>query len=320
MDEAVRGSALSLWLRLFGLSLIPLAVQGFFPGLGGAIGMLTPLPLAYGMCRRNIPEGSVAVMLVALVTSIAQGPGPGAYFLVETLPLCVGITWAVRSTEAPHIGVLKGLGLIALTACAALIAYSLITGKGPAVLYGETVGSMTDLMGTISGMDSLPAEQRAQVEWILGIWKRLFIGIWLATLMVLLVLFTVLIRSWLISAGLMNMEGALYLSRWAIPFPFIGVFALLSILILTGEGFPRDFGINLMIPLGTLYGIQGMAVLGHLYRKWSVSPLLRVLIIIFLAVYFPMFLIVGIALVGLFDTWFDLRRRFPHKMEGTPST
>lgn len=318
MAEAIRGGTASFWLRLLGLSLIPLAIMGFFPGVGGAIGILTPLPLAYGMSRRNILEGSAAVTLVALITSIVQGPAPGVFFLVETLPFCIGITWAVRSTASPHVGVLKGVGLVAATALVALFAYSSVTGKAPADLYLESVDHMSNLMGSMSGIDELPVEQRAQLEWFVDIWKRLFVGIWLATLVVLFVLFTALIRNWLASAGLMSMEDVPFLSRWAIPFPFVGIFVGLSALILMGEGLMRDASINTMIPLGTLYGIQGMAVLGHLYTKWSVPPFFRVLVLIFLALQFPMVLMVGIALVGLFDTWFDLRGRFPHKVEEPP--
>lgn len=319
MAEVVQRGTMSLWLRLLGISLIPLSIQGFFPGTGSALGILAPLPLAYGMCRRNIPEGSAAVALVAIITSIVQGVGPGVYFLVETLPLCIGITWAVRRTEPPHIGVLRGVGLVVVTVLLALIVYSTVAGKGPADLYQESVDHMSTLMGSMSGIEELPVEQRAQFEWLLDIWKRLFVGIWMGTMVILFILFTALIRSWLAAAGLMAVEGVPFLSRWSIPFfPFVWIFVGLSLLILVGQGGVRDAGINAMIPLGTLYGVQGIAVLGHLYTRWSVPPFFRVLVLIFMAMMFPMVLLVGMALAGLFDTWFDLRRRFPHKGETPP--
>ncbi|TNF47077.1 DUF2232 domain-containing protein, partial [bacterium] len=69
--------------------------------------------------------------------------------------------------------------------------------------------------------------------------------------------------------------------------------------------------LNALLPLGTLYGIQGVAVIGHLLNRWNVSIFIRVLILAFFALQFPLVLMVGTALFGLFDTWFEFRYRFP---------
>ena len=91
MKEENRRKDAGFWLRLLGFAFIPLSVQAFQPTVGGSLGILAPLPLAYGMARRGYLEGTAAVAFVAFVTSIVMGTGQGLYFLLETLPLSVGI-------------------------------------------------------------------------------------------------------------------------------------------------------------------------------------------------------------------------------------
>jgi len=311
MSEASRDGSISLWLRLLGFALVPLSVQVFYPPLGGALGILTPLPLAYGMRRRNIHEGLMAIVLVAFMTTIVQGAGPGLFFLVETIPLCLGIYWAVGSIRPPYITVTGSVGLVALSAFIALIIYGAVSGEGLVGVYGKTMEQMTALMGSVPGSAEIPFEERAYLEWLMGIWKSLIVGIWLSTLTLLFILYTTMIRGWLHTAGLIDRERVPYFSRWSLPFPFIGVFIGLAVLVLAGKGTLRIVALNALLPLGTLYGIQGVAVIGHLFNRWNISIFIRVLILAFFALQFPLVLMVGTALFGLFDTWFEFRHRFP---------
>jgi hypothetical protein len=54
-------------------------------------------------------------------------------------------------------------------------------------------------------------------------------------------------------------------------------------------------------------------------NRWSIPFFFRVLILTFGALQYPFGILVAIALVGLFDTWFDLRRRFPLIVDKPPS-
>ncbi len=64
-----------------------------------------------------------------------------------------------------------------------------------------------------------------------------------------------------------------------------------------------------LVPLGTLYGIQGLAVSGHVLAIWRIPWVMRFLGFFLLALWIPAVLIAGVGLAGLFDTWFDFRRR-----------
>ncbi|UCF88137.1 MAG: DUF2232 domain-containing protein [bacterium] len=318
MTETSRGREAGLWLRLVGFALIPLSVQVFQPTIGGSLGILAPLPLAYGMARRGYLEGTAAVAFVALVTSIVIGAGQGLYFLFETLPLCFGIGWTARSRTPLYGSVVKAVGLVALTAFAAVGVFGLVTGTPPAQLYQDTVQQMGLFMDGVTQTTGLEPEQQQQMYWIVSLWQRLFIGIWLSTLTLVVIFYSLLVRGWLLAAKIIEEEGLAMLTEWRLPFYFVGAFVALASAVLLTSGLARDVALNCLIPLGTLYGIQGIVIAGHLFTRWALPPFFRIMILAFGIISVPLATMIIVALGGLFDTWLDFRRRWPIEIPPTP--
>jgi len=314
-DESPRRDV-GLWLRLLGFALIPLSVQAFQPAVGGSLGILAPLPLAYGMARRGYLEGTAAVAFVAFATSIVMGTGQGLYFILETLPLSIGIGWVARSRAPLYKPVGRAVGAVALTALAAIGVYGLITGTPLAQLYQETVQQMGLFMDGMTQTSGLDPELQQEIYWIVGLWQQLFVGIWLATLTLLIIFYALLIRGWMLAAQIMEDDGLALLTAWSLPFPFVGAFVLLASTVLFTDGLVRDVALNGLIPLGTLYGIQGIVIAGHLFTRLALPPFFRVMILAFGIISVPLGTMIVMSLGGLFDTWVDFRRRWP--LETTP--
>ena len=255
--------------------------------------------------------------VVALVTSLVMGTGQGLYFLLETLPLSVGIGWAARSQAPLYRSVLMAVGAVALTAMTAVGVYGLMTGTPPAQLYTESVQQMGLFMDNVTQTTGLEPEQQQQVNWIVSLWQRLFVGIWLSTLTLLVIFYALLVRGWLLAAKILENDKLALLTEWSLPFPFIGIFmALASIVVLT-DGLVRDVALNGLIPLGAFYGIQGIVITGHLFTRWALPPFFRIMILAFGIISVPLATMIVVSLGGLFDTWIDFRRRWP--LEITPS-
>ncbi len=305
MNEALR-----FWLAIMAISVIPLGAFLVHPSLGAALGIITPIPLAYGMRRRNVFEGLLAISAVAVATSLVQGVGPGLLFAVETFPLCLAIFWAIGAKGSPHLTVLAGVGMVAAAGLIAMFAYSAFADITISEAYHQTLLKMGFLMESISSSD-VPPENLQQVQWVVGIWKNLFVGIWLSTVTLLLAFYTVLTRGILVQKGFEEEQSPSFFARWNMPFPFVGIFAVLATMIIGFKGPVQNIALNGLIVLGTFYGIQGMVIMGHFFAKWSIPNMFRILLLMFMAMSFPMALILAIALVGLFDTWLDFRRRFP---------
>jgi hypothetical protein len=302
-----------LWLRLLGFALVPLAVQAFWPTVGGTLGMMTPLPLAYGMARRGYLEGTAAVSFVGLVTVFILGAGPGLYFTLETLPLCVGIRWTTRFKGPLYRPVLTTAVLVGLTVLAAATIYGAFTDTAPGELYRQTIQAMGLLLQDISGTtENLVPEQKQMLE----LWPKLFLGVWLATLLLLATFYSLFVRGWMIAAGAMEDDGSALLSEWRLPFPFVAGFIALASLFIFATGTARYVALNALLPLGVLYGIQGVVIASHMFSRWAFPSLFRVITLFFGIVLFPL----GFALVGLFDTWIDFRQRWPLEMPPPPVT
>jgi len=101
-------------------------------------------------------------------------------------------------------------------------------------------------------------------------------------------------------------------SLWQIPWYLAYGFIFGLIGVLFGEYFgPYGFfayavGLNLLLVFGTLYLVQGLAVINFFMDQRSMNSLARgavVLLAIFIQVLFQ-----GISWLGVFDTWFDFRK------------
>ena len=139
---------------------------------------------------------------------------------------------AHRVAEVPqrhaHPAVVRAVGCVALTAIAAIGVYGLVTGTPLAQLYQETVQQMGLFMDGMTQTSGLEPELQQEIYWMVGLWQRLFIGIWLATLTLLIIFYALLIRGWMLAAQVMEDDGLALLTAWSLPFPFVGAFVLLA--------------------------------------------------------------------------------------------
>jgi uncharacterized protein YybS (DUF2232 family) len=68
----------------------------------------------------------------------------------------------------------------------------------------------------------------------------------------------------------------------------------------------RPLGLNLVIVVGAVYALSGFFILQHFFSKAGFPIFMRWAAYILLVL--QPFLLVGIALLGLFDLWFDFRK------------
>ncbi len=83
---------------------------------------------------------------------------------------------------------------------------------------------------------------------------------------------------------------------------------------LLGDGLLADLGLNLIVLMGIIYGVQGLAVLRFFAQRQRVPLLVELLF------YVGLFFVAGLAFLllaglGILDTWFDWRRLRPTPTE-----
>jgi len=97
------------------------------------------------------------------------------------------------------------------------------------------------------------------------------------------------------------------LDEWGIPFHLVWVTIGGGLLILSSLDPLKSLGINLVLAMAFVHLLQGVAVVAFLLRKKGAPRFLRWLV--FGAIFLQHFFTAATAAVGLFDVWFDFRRR-----------
>ena len=112
----------------------------------------------------------------------------------------------------------------------------------------------------------------------------------------------------------LGLPAPLPLSLWRPWEELIWVLIVALGLSLLGDGLLADLGLNLIVLMGMIYGVQGLAVLRFFAQRQRVPLLVELLF------YIGLFLVAGLAFLllaglGLLDTWFDWRRLRPTPAE-----
>jgi len=104
------------------------------------------------------------------------------------------------------------------------------------------------------------------------------------------------------------------LGAWGIPYPWVWLTILGGILALLPGDIAPAVGINMLLVMGTVHFLQGIAVVSTLFHQRRIRPFFRgaVYTLIFLQQVF----LLGVMAIGLFDLWFDFRRRWGAAVEG----
>ncbi|MCE5275528.1 MAG: DUF2232 domain-containing protein [Syntrophaceae bacterium] len=97
------------------------------------------------------------------------------------------------------------------------------------------------------------------------------------------------------------------LSAWKAPDWVVAVFILASILTLVKYQSAHVIGLNLLISVGQIYFFQGLAIVACFMneRRWPGFIRWPLYILVLIQIY----IMIVVAGLGLFDTWFDFRKR-----------
>jgi len=100
---------------------------------------------------------------------------------------------------------------------------------------------------------------------------------------------------------------AISIREWKSPDWVVAVFILAGLLTLFQEKYVQAIGLNLLVIVGQVYFFQGLAIISVFMdaRKWPGIIRWPIYILILIQIY----MMVIVAGFGLFDTWFDFRKR-----------
>ena len=293
------GSLLGAGVLAAGLFVAPRFAPALF-----LLGLVSPLPLMVQRLRGGGGGTALATVLAAALIGALLDPGPAVWFLaVVAAPALVMAESLVRGR-----GLVRGCGW-AFALVVTEIAVALLFWSGP--LAEQVLAPLEHLrsdafLGELRA-GGVPPEQvtawSEQVETLRGALGIVFPAIFVIGGALMVLANAALLRLYLArrDPGWLE-DGEFERVRW--PLGLVGVFILSGAAVLVPAA--RATAYNVLLVVAFFFALQGLAVVGFYARRLAGPPLLRAAVVVLVLVnpWAPQIL----ALLGLFDNWFDFRR------------
>ena len=264
--------------------------------------LLAPFPLLVVRLRHGVVPAVLATLSAAALLGSLVGGGPGVRYLMLVAPLLL-----VGESMARGRGMLRGCGwafavlallvstflLFANDEMRALALASLEHSRSPEFLEGMRASVPPEQV------DAFVEQAATAYEAMLVVYPAVYIiGVAIVVLLNASLLRLYLRRrdpGWL-DAG--EFEGV----RW----PFVLAIAFVALGLAVLSPLLRPFAYNGLLIVAFFFGLQGLAVVSFYAQRLAAPPLLRaaVLVLVLINPWAPQIL----ALIGLFDIWFDFRK------------
>jgi uncharacterized protein YybS (DUF2232 family) len=267
----------------------------------------TPLPVFYFLVKSGAARGIntlAAALLLTGLTATLVGDVTGFFFSVTMLP--VGFVLAAKRAPAraglrAFIALLLGWGawslLYTLTNHASLYHDILISLDQGLVAAGKAIVDSSEL----------PGEHALIFENAIGKLRDLIPHILPGLLMLTMinvVYVTMVTGQWLLRKKGRDLSPWPPFAEWRLPEQLVAAVVAAGFFLLLPDGFLNDVGLNLILLVGILYFFQGLSVITALLARWK-APLW---ILIFTLVFFQVYGIIFLAVLGLADVWVDFRK------------
>jgi uncharacterized protein YybS (DUF2232 family) len=297
------------------LSALLFGAAGFVAPLA-PLSLVSPLPLAIQRLHGGATSAWLAAALAAALVAAASAPAAALAFLsVLALP---GLLLA--ETLARGRGLLRGCGW-AFAALFAMVAAGLVLA--PAAMAERVLAPIerlrSDAVLQELGKGGMPPERLAefkeQVGELVGALGVVYPAFWVIAAAVLVAVNAALLRLYLLRRDPGWLEDGEF-ERVRFPLPLVMAFVVSGAAVALPLARPAAY--NVLLVVAFFFALQGLAVVAFYARRLAAPPLLRLfaLVLVLVNPWAPQIL----ALLGLFDNWFDFRRwAEPPPGQRTPS-
>jgi len=272
-----------------------------------------PLPAFYILVTSGESRGSsllIKSILAAGLGALLLGTLQAFFFSVLFLPLAYILARAVRNKHS----VLRAgtTGTIVLTSIwvIGVIFYGMVEQAHPYKQILETIdSSLTATFDMYQQSTDIEADTLAQIE-LAFIRIRTIIPLIFPAILLITVLVTVWINLLLGDLLLKRKDARLSpwqpYGQWRLPDQLVWLVIASSVCLMLPLPLLNKISINCVLVIGVLYFFQGFAVLTCLFNKWNVPWAFR--FIVYALILIQAYGIIFLAIAGLIDVWFDLRK------------
>jgi uncharacterized protein YybS (DUF2232 family) len=284
------------------------AAAGYLPVLGILVGFLTPTPLLLVTLRHGRLTGLFALGLATLSLAQLLGSLQSAVFFAEYGVLGSMMAEAIRRQWSIDKTLLLSTIVPVLTSgvVMALLFFSVDLDLGTVKQHiEEELGQALRQFWADQGgpsEEALRTYVQLTLEMVIQLLPALFI---LSTAAAALLNYQVVAILWGRLGGQPPLSQ-LMLAQWKAPEACVWVLIASGVCYFVPLPGMRIVGQNMLLLFSFVYLVQGLGILVFYLNRTSAPSIFRTLAYVFLLIQ-PL-LLLGVAVFGLFDLWFDFRR------------
>ena len=315
-------SGMAAILGLIGIYVPPLSLVGNLVWL---------IPLIVVTMRWGFGRGVIALLVAGSLIAMLSTPIDALLLLVQYGGLALVYGYSFKQGDQLQKTLLRGILAAALGSILMIVVSMGFLGFEPSqfVEEAERASQMTMSIYEEAGLLERFEEQgvsREQIEQIFESMGTVIVRIIPSVIVVLSIvtaIFSLVLTRNVLKRLRMNVPAKLPPFReWRLDFRFVYGFigGLAAYLLSDVLAVPllSTLGMNLLVAFGFVFALQGLAVLAALFHLLKTRPLARIMLIVFIFLFLQM-AIYMLLFVGLFDVFFDYRKRYNVKGDNDES-
>ncbi len=287
-----------------GLSIIIYMLSIYFPVFGGFVSFFSPLPLGYVRLKDKKIETYLALLIAIIFLFAIYGfSGAFLYLFQYVVPLLLFIEIYLKSLNFFSSLTISCLFLIFCfyLSFGMYFSFDFSTLNNKLIQYLNKSLNIT-LKSYFSNLSKAELiEINSKIKSLLKFFVKILPSI------MFIFHSAVMVGNFYILKRITEKFKTIDLTKWRLPFFIVWIFIVSGFLMfLFRKNFIYTISINFFIVSCFLFLIQGLCIVEFWFNKINASPVMRGLFLFTL--FFFQILFIFIAILGLFDSWFDFRK------------
>ena len=280
--------------------------------------LVIAVPIIIVVIRNNLTAGVIASIVATFLVSIMAGPLIAFFFYLQFMPLALAYGYLFKNKYTASKILAIGT-FVAVISTILIMLFGMIIGQidfeQQKLAFYQTVDRTIAIYEDYGMMEKFETQgvSKEQLRTILTDMASFFIRVF-PTLLIIGSVFTaathfIMARIILKKFG-HDVPSILPFSQWHLPWYVVWglIFGWAGYLIgdIYGQDTLRILGQNILIAYGVLLFILGLSVLAYYFKKFKLTNLSRLLLIMTAVMFFSGFVLMAIV-IGLFDLVLDQR-------------
>ena len=277
------------------------------PVIGMLPGLFAPAPGAYYTVKHGRKTGLAVVALTSAFLAAVSDPAAVMIYLLQAGVMALALAEFLMRQQGGARAVVYSLALNLMLIAAAAVAWALSTGADLHTKITKGVESSIAQTATFYQKAGVTGEELQALQESMKQAGELIVNIYPALLTVALGTIACL-NLFAVAKAASRRRLPVYIGdfrKYRNPEPLVWILIVSGFGVLVPQQLVYLTCLNVLIIVGALYTVQGLAVISHFFRRHAVPKFIRLIGVLLLI--FQPFMVLAVSVLGIFDLWGDFR-------------